>query len=161
DSWQQKAAEHDAGIHALESERAEREAEHLRLQQLLGEANRPARPPTPVSSPAVEPPPPPAIEAQAIAAPAPPESTVAATPPEPATPSPAPAPPPEPEPRASKRPSPFDEIGFMRAVVGRTTPYSGVPIPSEADLMPRPPAQTPAKDTRAVEPPVQRATPSE
>ncbi len=168
-AWEKKSADHDAGINALESERVERETEHLRVKQLLAEAGRPGRSPTPVASPVIaevapaaathtiaEPTP------AVIASPAPVEEPVAAAPaPEADAPPAAPAQPAEnPGPPQGKRPSPFDEIGFMRAVVGRATPYAGTEPLREEDLMPRAPTparspaqprtQTPAAETRAV-----------
>jgi hypothetical protein len=152
DAWDRKAAEHDAGIQAIESERAARETEFNRLQQLLGESRRPARPATPISSPAVEG----RNDADSVASPAPPVDAIAAQvegapPPSDGAADPKAAPPePAPPPPVAKRPSPFDEIGFMRAVVGRTTPYAGVEIPSLDDAAPRTPPQTPAKENKAV-----------
>jgi hypothetical protein len=152
-AWEKKAAEHDSGIGALESERAEREAEHRRVQQLLTEAARPARPATPVSSPVIEAPSP---ETRTVAEPTPEVTTtaMAAEPMKPAPPDPAATAPPESEsqPRTAKRPSPFDEIGFMRAVVGRTTPFAGVDLPSEEDLAPRRPTPPPEKESSSVAP---------
>lgn len=152
EEWSSKAAEHDAGIHALESERQEHETEHNRLQQLLTDAIRAPRPSTPISTAViaafediktdvdVQP----AAPVQPEPEPAPP--VVASTPAAVASPDPADAEPAEPP--APKRPSPFDEIGFMRAVVGRTTPFPGIEPPKLEDLAPRSP--TPARDAKGV-----------
>ena len=42
-AWSEKAAEHDASIGTLETERSAREADLNRVRQLLGEATRPSR----------------------------------------------------------------------------------------------------------------------
>lgn len=159
DAWAKKAADHDAGIQAVERERAERDAEHSRIRQLLEESVRPARPATPASSPAVALPA--AAETKTVAEPTPAVNTTAAG----ATPEPQVQPPAaeavsqEREkdmaqaPPAPKRPSPFDEIGFMRAVVGRTTPFGGVALTPE-DLPPvEPRANAPAAAPAPENPP--------
>lgn len=164
--WEKKAGEHDAGIDALESERAERESEHQRVQQLLAEAGRPSRAATPPSTPVVEAPP--VVDTRTVAEPTP-AVTASAIMAEPVVAPPAPPPPAEAkEPAASdagvqsrtaKRASPFDEIGFMRAVVGRTTPFPGTDPASDEDFVPR--APTPAKENRpaSVEPSTPVGTP--
>jgi hypothetical protein len=151
-AWQAKAAEHDAGIQILESERLEHEAEHARVRDLLAESTRASRGiaagPTP--APSVE-----SVDAKAVVesraaddgAPAP--RVASPTPGTGATQSPDQA-----SARGAKRPSPFDEIGFMRSVVGRATPFAGIEIPSEDGQRATPdrPSETASQDGRMTTP---------
>ena len=152
DAWQKKAAEHDRMIAALDSERATREAELTRVKELLSDATRPSRAMRRISAADIPEEPTPVAAGSRAPSVAPPA---------------APPPPPAPPPPGDKRPSPFDELGFLRTVVGRATPLA-IPVQTDGvdtaahapSAVPPPPTPPPVHPSAAAPPPAQHAPPA-
>ncbi|HYV97583.1 MAG TPA: hypothetical protein VE967_09030 [Gemmatimonadaceae bacterium] len=132
DAWRAKSTEHDTGIDAAESQRAARSEELARVLEMLAEATRPARADA-ADAPGA------AMEPAAGAVPGAAPADAGPEEPAPALPT-------------TKSPSPFDEIGFLRTVVGRSTPFPGVTSPDEG-------GEAPARSSGSE--PAKRATPAE
>lgn len=167
--WAGKRAAHDEAISMLESERDERLAELTRVRDMLAQATRPSRAmaavedivipdePTPVPVEALAPDPAPAEPAGALtldvlvndAPPAPAPEMAAEQPPALDHVPPAPI-----EPPKEKKPSPFDEIAFLKTVVGRSTPLNVPRTPAEPNGLIRPeePPSAPPKRTTDARP---------
>jgi hypothetical protein len=171
-SWQTKSAEHDEGIHRVEGDRDRGRADLSRVREMLAETMRPSRAMRAIDDATIPEEPTPVESSVAVAdRGAPPADDgvkpVAAVPEPVVIPpvetvlpsAPVSAPPPSaPEAPLTRNPSPFDEIGFLRTVVGRATPYAGVqthPTPRPSVAQPAPAVKsTPQNVPVAATPPV-------
>lgn len=172
DDWNARRATHDEGIAALESERADRERDLGRVRELLNQATRPSRAIAVVEEAGIpeEPTQPEeqsaaggeqdasAIEALfeeppagVLDEPAPANTTQA----EPAAPAGEPA---APEAPKERKPSPFDEIEFLKTVVGRATPLGAARVSTEVSTNSAAPANALTDAPPATEKSPARAT---
>jgi hypothetical protein len=129
--WEEKRAQHDSGIAAMETDREASAADLARVKELLAQATRPSQAMAVIdvadipAEPTEVTPPEPAVPVAAAPAAAPSTSdaplldglgAILAPPPAPEAEPPRAPEPPKPAPR---RPTPFDEIAFLKTVVGR------------------------------------------
>lgn len=149
-AWTKKAAEHDAAIQSLDAERVAREAELARIKDLLAEATRPSRAVRAVTEAEIPEEPTPVRPSQPSAAAAAHGNSSASQTPagSPSVRGPSTTP-------TGKRPSPFDELGFLRTVVGRATPL-GIPAQAVEGAVP---AAAPPPPASVVSPAPVAATP--
>lgn len=119
-AWMAKAAEHDEGIQRVQAERDRGQADLTRMREMLSQTTRPSHAMRAIDETMIPDEPTTAASTVTGAGPSAPDGKKpgAQFPPAPGLPAATDAPP-------QRGASPFDEIGFLRTVVGRATPFAG------------------------------------